>query len=93
MILFHVMSMVSFYSFKNNIFMWLAQNQNYITKTIFSSRKETVQCLGHLINVNSFRIDCAGFQELISDILIGAATEKVQSNENFLMNSMQQHYT
>eukprot|EP00957_Ditylum_brightwellii_P199212 15186349-Ditylum_brightwellii.AAC.1 len=37
----------------------------------FSSTKETVQCLGHLMRC----------QELINDLLIGVATEKAQSDD------------
>eukprot|EP00957_Ditylum_brightwellii_P191696 14593680-Ditylum_brightwellii.AAC.1 len=50
-------------------------------KNNFSSTKETVECLGHLTNINLFRMNHAGYQELINVLLIGAAMEKVQSNE------------
>eukprot|EP00957_Ditylum_brightwellii_P170631 12988433-Ditylum_brightwellii.AAC.1 len=46
----------------------------------FSSTKETVQCLGHLTNINPLRIDRRGCHELINDLLIGAATEKAQND-------------
>eukprot|EP00957_Ditylum_brightwellii_P142567 10861815-Ditylum_brightwellii.AAC.1 len=84
--LFHVMSMVLFYTFKNKIFSWLLQNQINIAKIIFRNTKETVQCLGHLTNINLLRIDPAGCQELVNDLTIGAATEKSQNNANFLRN-------
>eukprot|EP00957_Ditylum_brightwellii_P208867 15359318-Ditylum_brightwellii.AAC.1 len=42
-----------------------------------------MQCLGHLTNIDLSRIACVGCQELINDLLIGAAIEKAQTAHFF----------
>ena len=51
-LLLHVISVIPFHTFKDNIFTWLSQNQIFLTKTIFCSIKEPIQCLGHITNMN-----------------------------------------
>ena len=83
LLLLHVMSAVPFHIFKNKMFTWLLQNQVFLTKTIFSSTKEMVQCLGCLTKINLFCIDCIGCQELVNKLMVGAAKEKVQQDINY----------
>ena len=52
LLLLHVISVIPFHTFKGNIFTWLSQNQIFLTKTIFRSTKEYIQCLGHITNMN-----------------------------------------
>ena len=52
LLLLHVISAFPFHTFKGNIFTWLSQNQIFLTKTIFCSTKESIQCLGHITNMN-----------------------------------------
>eukprot|EP00957_Ditylum_brightwellii_P145893 11109926-Ditylum_brightwellii.AAC.1 len=76
-------SVIPFHTFRGEIFMWLSQNQIFLTKTIFRRTKEFIQCLGHITNMNPTQVDRVAYQELINDLLAGVAQEKVDENEQF----------
>eukprot|EP00957_Ditylum_brightwellii_P011025 835405-Ditylum_brightwellii.AAC.1 len=82
-LLLHVISAIPFHTFKGDIFTWLSQNQIFLTKIIFCSTKEFVQCLGYIMNMNPTQVDRVAYQELINNLLTGVAQEKVNENKQF----------
>eukprot|EP00957_Ditylum_brightwellii_P165552 12603492-Ditylum_brightwellii.AAC.1 len=58
-------------------------NKYYMKKMIFKSSKDTTVCIGHIMNINPFRIDCTQYQESINLLMEGSAQEKVVANKKY----------
>eukprot|EP00957_Ditylum_brightwellii_P094145 7167858-Ditylum_brightwellii.AAC.1 len=56
---------------------------DFLDNTMFRSTKESIQCLGHLTNMNPLHDDCAAYQELINGMLAGIAKKKLEENKLF----------
>eukprot|EP00957_Ditylum_brightwellii_P053526 4056173-Ditylum_brightwellii.AAC.1 len=65
----HMMSPKMFAEFKKLMISWLQMNKFFMNKTIFKSSKDTTVCIGHLKNINPFRISRPQYREHINVLI------------------------
>eukprot|EP00957_Ditylum_brightwellii_P162702 12389800-Ditylum_brightwellii.AAC.1 len=68
-------------------------NKYFMNKAIFKSSKDTAVYVGHLTNINPFRISWAQYQEHINLLMEATEQEKVEKDANYyeLFNTNAEH--
>eukprot|EP00957_Ditylum_brightwellii_P099016 7542777-Ditylum_brightwellii.AAC.2 len=60
---------------------WKDMNKYYMNKAIFKSSKDTTVCIGHIMNINPFWINCTQYQESVNLLIEGSMQEEVAANK------------